>query len=80
MTKLNRKRWVKAGNSETIERGPVIVYVDKTETHPYRGVYVTAKDHCIDIYGNPMGLRDAGYNAFQIAVQNGKKADPRKAA
>lgn len=73
MTKLNRKRWAKAGYSETLERGPVIVYVDKTETHPYRGVYVTWREHAIDIYGNPMGLRTAPYNSFQVAVQSGKK-------
>lgn len=73
MAKLNRKRWVKAGYSETRERGPVVVYVDKTETHPYRGVYVTGLDHPIDIYGNPMGLRPAPYNSFQVAVQSGKK-------
>jgi hypothetical protein len=73
MAKLNNKRWIVAGESATLERGPVTIFVDKTESHPYRGVYVTSRDHSIDVDGNPMGLRAAPYDSFKIAVNNGFK-------
>lgn len=64
-TQINRKRWQASGSFETAEGMLRTVWIDKTETHPYRGVYLAAVGAPADVWGNPSGLRDAPYAAYQ---------------
>jgi hypothetical protein len=62
--KINRKRWQIKGSFETLDNGLRSVWIDKTESHPYRGVYLAAVGAPADVYGNPSGLRDAPIGAY----------------
>lgn len=58
-------RWRDAGGFRSLERGDCTIWVDSTETHPYRGVYLAATDASLDVWGNPMGLREAPFDAYR---------------
>jgi hypothetical protein len=64
MTYIDRKRWQTQGSFETLEGGLRVIWIDKRETHPYRGVYLAPVGTPADVWGNPSGLRDAPIGAY----------------
>lgn len=63
--KINYRRWKTQGSFETLEGALKIIWLDKTETHPFRGVYLADVGAQPDVWGNPSGLRDAPIGAYQ---------------
>jgi hypothetical protein len=37
-------------------------------------MYVTSRDYVVGLDGNPMGLREAPYDSFKMAIDNGFKS------
>lgn len=71
-------RWHDAGGFRSLERGDCTIWVASKEAHPYRGVYLAATDAPLDVWGNPMGLREAPFDAYrQIGRIVAQPSDPR---
>ena len=63
--KIDGNRWETRGSFETMEGALRTIWIDKIETHPFRGVYLAAVGSPADVWGNPSGLRDAPFGAYQ---------------